>query len=57
MKLECSLVKNYFQLFSSVIGIYGLIISVILAESIPKPTDQRLNIYSIYTGMAHVRTL
>jgi hypothetical protein len=38
----------------SVIGIYGLIISVILAESIPRPNDQRQNIYSIYTGMAHV---
>ena len=38
----------------SVIGIYGLIISVILAESIPRPNDQRLNMYSIYTGMAHV---
>ena len=39
----------------SVIGIYGLIIAVILAESIPKPNvDTRANVYSIYTGMAHV---
>ena len=39
----------------SVIGIYGLIIAVILAESIPKPNvDSRENSYSIYTGMAHV---
>lgn len=37
-----------------VIGIYGLIIAVILAESIPKPMDTRENVYSIYTGMAHV---
>ena len=39
----------------SVIGIYGLIIAVILAESIPKPNvDTRENVYSIYTGMAHL---
>lgn len=38
-----------------VIGIYGLIIAVILAESIPKPNvDTRENTYSIYTGMAHL---
>jgi len=40
---------------AGVIGIYGLIIAVILAESIPKPNvDSRENSYSIYTGMAHV---
>ena len=39
----------------TVIGIYGLIIAVILAESIPKPNvDTRQNVYSIYTGMAHL---
>lgn len=42
----------------AVIGIYGLIIAVILAESIPKPNvDTRENVYSIYTGMAHVSGL
>lgn len=49
--------NNGFMLHSLlriVIGIYGLIISVILAESIPRPNDQRQNLYSIYTGMAHV---
>ena len=51
------LTNNGFMLHSLlriVIGIYGLIISVILAESIPRPNDQRQNLYSIYTGMAHV---
>ena len=40
--------------FRSVIGIYGLIIAVILAESIPSPALSRENTYSIYTGMAHL---
>ena len=38
----------------TVIGIYGLIIAVILAESISTPNKSRENMYSIYTGMAHV---
>lgn len=50
-----SVMKNVIPIvMAGVIGIYGLIISVILAESIPKPNDQRQNTYSIYTGMAHV---
>ena len=37
------------------IGIYGLIVAVILAESIPKPgADTRINSYSIYTAFAHL---
>eukprot|EP00804_Cyclotella_cryptica_P025662 CCRYP_002877-RC/>CCRYP_002877-RC protein AED:0.36 eAED:0.36 QI:338/1/1/1/0.66/0.75/4/1388/212 len=50
-----SVMKNVIPIvMAGVIGIYGLIISVILAESIPKPNDQRQNTYSIYTGMAHL---
>lgn len=40
---------------AGVIGIYGLIIAVILGGNIPSPTvGTGENIYSIYTGMAHV---
>mmetsp|Transcript_1901 Transcript_1901/g.4131 ORF Transcript_1901/g.4131 Transcript_1901/m.4131 type:complete len:211 (-) Transcript_1901:95-727(-) len=50
-----SVMKNVIPIvMAGVIGIYGLIIAVILAESIPKPMDTRENVYSIYTGMAHL---
>lgn len=39
---------------AGVIGIYGLIVGVILAQSITKPDNNRNNVYSIYTAMAHV---
>jgi V-type H+-transporting ATPase proteolipid subunit len=40
---------------AGVIGIYGLIIAVILAGNIPSPTvGTGANIYSVYTGMAHL---
>lgn len=40
---------------AGVIGIYGLIIAVILGGNIPSPTvGTRENVYSIYTGMAHL---
>jgi len=51
-----SVMKNVIPVvMAGVIGIYGLIVAVILAESIPKPgTDTRINSYSIYTAMAHL---
>jgi V-type H+-transporting ATPase proteolipid subunit len=40
---------------AGVIGIYGLIVAVILAGNISTPTvGTRENVYSIYTGMAHL---
>jgi hypothetical protein len=39
---------------AGVIGIYGLIVGVILGQSITQPNGSRHNIYSIYTAMAHV---
>ena len=36
------------------IGIYGLIVGVILAQSINKPSNARENSYSVYTGLAHL---
>ena len=37
-----------------VIGIYGLIVGVILAQSIQIPSGNRENVYSIYSATAHV---
>lgn len=44
----------YHFLVASVIGIYGLIVGVILAQSIDVPTGARENVYSSYSAMAHV---
>ena len=51
-----SVMKNVIPIvMAGVIGIYGLIIAVILGGNIPSPTvGTGENIYSIYTGMAHV---
>jgi V-type H+-transporting ATPase 16kDa proteolipid subunit len=37
-----------------VIGIYGLIVGVILAQSIVRPSTERENAYSTFTGLAHL---
>merc|ERR1712038_2045005 len=50
-----SVMKNIIPIvMSGVIGIYGLIVAVILAQSIAVPNANRENAYSIYTGMAHL---
>mmetsp|Transcript_31593 Transcript_31593/g.94524 ORF Transcript_31593/g.94524 Transcript_31593/m.94524 type:complete len:221 (-) Transcript_31593:166-828(-) len=50
-----SVMKNVIPVvMAGVIGIYGLIVAVILAESIPTPGKGRNNEYSIYTAMAHL---
>mmetsp|Transcript_21280 Transcript_21280/g.29841 ORF Transcript_21280/g.29841 Transcript_21280/m.29841 type:complete len:221 (-) Transcript_21280:433-1095(-) len=50
-----SVMKNVIPVvMAGVIGIYGLIVAVILAESIQKPSSDRNNNYSIYTAMAHL---
>ena len=51
-----SVMKNVIPVvMAGVIGIYGLIVAVILAGNIPQPTvGTRVNVYSIYTGMAHL---
>jgi len=51
-----SVMKNVIPIvMAGVIGIYGLIVAVILAGNIPTPTvGTRENVYSIYTGMAHL---
>lgn len=50
-----SIMKNIIPvIMSGVIGIYGLIIAIILAKAIKKPSINRNNSYSIYTAMAHM---
>lgn len=50
-----SVMKNIIPIvMAGVIGIYGLIVAVIIGESIPQPSKERDNAYSIYTGMAHL---
>jgi len=50
-----SVMKNIIPVvMAGVIGIYGLIVAVILAESISKPSLDRENSYSIYTALAHL---
>jgi F0F1-type ATP synthase membrane subunit c/vacuolar-type H+-ATPase subunit K len=39
---------------AGVIGIYGLIVGVIIGQAIPSPNTQRDNVYSTFTGMAHL---
>lgn len=50
-----SVMKNIIPIvMAGVLGIYGLIVAVILAESIPSPSKQRDNAYSVFTAMAHL---
>jgi V-type H+-transporting ATPase 16kDa proteolipid subunit len=50
-----SVMKNVIPIvMAGVIGIYGLIVGVILAQAIDTPTNDRANVYSIYTGLAHL---
>jgi len=50
-----SVMKNVIPIvMAGVIGIYGLITAVIIAESIPRPDNTRHNAYSVYTAMAHL---
>lgn len=48
------LIADTFLMYA-VIGIYGLIVGVILAQSIQTPQNTRENVYSIYSATAHVR--
>jgi len=50
-----SVMKNVIPVvMAGVIGIYGLIVSVILTQNITPPALGGKNTYSIYTGMAHL---
>lgn len=50
-----SVMKNVIPIvMAGVIGIYGLIVGVILGQSIHAPDNTRTNTYSVYTGTAHL---
>jgi V-type H+-transporting ATPase proteolipid subunit len=50
-----SVMKNIIPIvMAGVIGIYGLIVAVIIGQSISTPSKGRDNSYSIYSGMAHI---
>ena len=50
-----SVMKNVIPIvMAGVIGIYGLIVGVILGQSILTPSSERNNTYSTYSGMAHL---
>ena len=50
-----SVMKNVIPIvMAGVIGIYGLIVGVILGQAISTPSNDRENVYSTYTGLAHL---
>ncbi|EEC45449.1 predicted protein [Phaeodactylum tricornutum CCAP 1055/1] len=50
-----SVMKNVIPIvMAGVIGIYGLIVAVIISQSIVTPSTERNNAYSTYTGLAHL---
>lgn len=50
-----SIMKNVIPIvMAGVIGIYGLIVGVIIGQSVSKPNNDRINSYSTYTGLAHL---
>eukprot|EP00934_Nitzschia_sp_Nitz4_P004044 Nitzschia sp. Nitz4//NODE_444_length_18484_cov_71.934560//17389//18471//NITZ4_additional_000060-RA//-1//CDS//3329531905//4034//frame0 len=50
-----SVMKNVIPIvMAGVIGIYGLIVGVIIGQQVSKPSTDRENSYSTYTGMAHL---
>ena len=56
MRHPSSVMKNVIPIvMAGVIGIYGLIVGVILGQSITTPDSaDRNNSYSVYTGLAHL---
>ena len=50
-------IKNIVPIvMAGVLGIYGLIVSVIIVQAISPPGSDKSNTYSIYNGYTHVRT-
>jgi V-type H+-transporting ATPase 16kDa proteolipid subunit len=39
---------------AGVIGIYGLIVGVIIGQAVTAPSSGRANVYSLFTGLAHL---
>jgi V-type H+-transporting ATPase proteolipid subunit len=52
------IIKNIVPIvMAGVLGIYGLIVSVIITQAISTPGGDGSNTYSIYNGYTHVRLL
>ena len=50
-------IKNIVPIvMAGVLGIYGLIVSVIITQSISQPGGDGYNTYSVYNGYTHVRS-
>eukprot|EP00547_Thalassionema_nitzschioides_P007874 CAMPEP_0194210922 /NCGR_PEP_ID=MMETSP0156-20130528/9185_1 /TAXON_ID=33649 /ORGANISM="Thalassionema nitzschioides, Strain L26-B" /LENGTH=209 /DNA_ID=CAMNT_0038938337 /DNA_START=67 /DNA_END=696 /DNA_ORIENTATION=+ len=55
IKHPSSVMKNVIPIvMAGVLGIYGLIVGVILGQSIDAPTNDQYNTYSVYSGLAHL---
>ena len=51
-------IKNIVPIvMAGVLGIYGLIVSVIITQSISEPGGEGYNTYSVYNGYTHVSRL
>lgn len=49
------IIKNIVPIvMAGVLGIYGLIVSVIITQSISSPDGDGYNTYSVYNGYVHV---
>lgn len=49
-------IKNIVPIvMAGVLGIYGLIVAVIIAQSIAPPSNDQYTTYSLYNGYSHVR--
>ena len=52
------IIKNIVPIvMAGVLGIYGLIVAVIITQSVVPPNGDMTNMYSMYNGYTHVRTL
>lgn len=50
------IIKNIVPIvMAGVLGIYGLIVSVIITQSVVAPSQDQRNTYSSYNGYTHVR--
>lgn len=50
------IIKNIVPIvMAGVLGIYGLIVSVIITQAVVQPNQDQTNTYSSYNGYTHVR--
>jgi V-type H+-transporting ATPase proteolipid subunit len=52
------IIKNIVPIvMAGVLGIYGLIVSVIIIQAVTPPNSDHTNVYSSFNGYTHVRTV